>query len=82
MNCPQCNEKLTKTDDYEMSTMVGYFSNCPLGNTHDDNCLTRSYSCVNEHVLTLSKHRSCECGWKGKETCFCHEGKKLEEWPE
>lgn len=62
-------------------TLLGYHS--PEGHEHDDNCLSRTYICTNNHKISVSKRRTCPaCDWKGKEECFCHKGKKVDEWPE
>lgn len=84
MKC-NCGEDLhVETRDgriMESTTLVGYLS--PVGHNHDDNCLKRSYVCSNGHYQTLSKRRRCQvCDWVGKEECFCHSGKKVDEWPE
>lgn len=66
-----------------METCIGYLS--PPGHDHDDNCLTKVYSCPNGHWLKVSKRRRCPavgCDWVGKDECFCHPGKKFDEWPE
>jgi hypothetical protein len=79
MNCPKCNNKLIPSAIAE--TLVGYFS--PPGHNHNDNCLTRAYRCTCGYSIIISKRRTCPvCSWKGKETCFCHPGKKVDEWPE
>ena len=69
----------------EYSTLVGYIS--PKGHNHDDNCVKRVYVCSNNHEKVISKRNRCsdrglnrDCTWKGKETCGCHEGKKVDEW--
>ena len=64
----------------EFVTLVGTFS--PAGHDHDDNCRTRIYVCTEGHRTTLSRQNRCPaCDWRGKLTCFCHEGEKLTEWP-
>lgn len=78
--CPECGEKMGYFG--ESQTLVGYFS--PPGHNHDDNCQNRTYGCNNGHKITLSKRRKCsdsECDWTGKDECFCHPGKKVDEWP-
>jgi hypothetical protein len=82
MNCPKCGEPGILMSEIEQ-TLVGYFS--PPGHDHDDNCLIRHVKCKNNHWWRISLRRKCSnpnCNWKGKETCFCHQGKKLDEWPE
>lgn len=62
-----------------MSTLVGYYS--PEGHDHDDNCRTRLYHCGNGHETVIRVRNICRtpgCGWKGKLTCFCHPGEKVE----
>jgi hypothetical protein len=85
MNCPTCQEKLFPMTGFAgaiMSTLVGYYS--PSGHDHDDNCVKRGYTCAKGHDIIISKQNACDaegCTWKGKETCFCHPGQKVEEWP-
>ena len=86
IKCP-CGGDIIDFDGYTMRTLVGYSS--PPGHDHDDNCLTRAYKCSEGHVFALSKRRRCSaikpdgtrCTWVGKEECFCHPGKKIDEWP-
>lgn len=62
-------------------TMVGFSS--PPGHDHDDNCRKRTYICKAGHRATLSIRRTCpSCDWRGKETCFCHDGEKVDSWPD
>lgn len=82
MNCPKCNEPFKAATSTSV-TLVGFFS--PLGHNHDDNCRSRSFVCKNGHVTRMSRRNSCsdpKCDWKGKLTCFCHEGEKVDEWPQ
>ena len=84
MDCPECGEKLSHSNEEgTWETLVGFMS--PPGHDHNDNCLTRIYRCKNWHSITLSKRRRCsnpDCDWVGKDECFCHTGKKVDEWPE
>ena len=71
----------------ETVTYVGYIS--PKGHNHNDNCRVRKYQCKYKHEKIISKRNKCsdrglnrDCTWKGKETCGCHEGKKVDEWPD
>lgn len=85
MNCEICGEKLSVLhgDFFSgvMSTLIGYSS--PPGHNHDDNCLTQMYTCPNGHKVKVSKRRTCpKCDWKGKLTCFCHPGNKVDKWPD
>lgn len=80
---PDCGATLTQRLHGEMTTLIGSIS--PLGHNHDPNCLTRRYQCANGHVSVVSKRRRCGfpgCDWRGKATCFCHPGEKVDEWPE
>lgn len=86
MICVKCNKKLSDeamataaSGGYE--TLVSYHS--PPGHNHDDNCLVQAYICNHcGHVHRISKRRTCPvCDWKGKLTCFCHDGNKVDEWP-
>jgi hypothetical protein len=62
---------------------VGHYS--PPGHDHDDNCLTRSFHCVNGHLTRGSIQRSCSapgCEWKGKVMCCGYNGgPKWTRWP-
>ena len=83
MKCIECDEELIATDGCEFMTLLGYPS--PPGHNHDDNCRKRVYWCKNGHKQLISKRNKCpnpDCDWVGKDECFCHPGKKLEEWPE
>ena len=63
-------------------TLVGYRS--PPGHDHNDNCMSREYTCGCGNRKVVSLRRRCpnpDCDWVGKEECFCHEGKKVDEWP-
>ena len=78
--CPTCNAESTLTSDGMTTTLVGYSS--PLGHDHDDNCHIRVAKCGNGHTFRVSKRRTCpSCNWKGKEACFCHPQRKLDDWP-
>jgi hypothetical protein len=80
MNCPKCNKKMKAR--WTEQTLVGYFS--PPGHDHDDNCLSRTYRCTCGHSIHISLRRRCsnpDCDWVGKDECFCHKGKKVDEWP-
>jgi len=85
LRCPECNEPMTIAlglDGIPIWTLVAYSS--PLGHNHDDNCMTRIYCCESGHRLKVSKRRRClasDCSWVGKEDCWCHPGKKVDEWP-
>jgi len=82
MICEICGEEMY-WDTHEEQTCVGYYS--PPGHDHDDNCRKRKYVCKNGHIKIVSKRNRCpnpDCDWVGQETCFCHPGKKVDEWPE
>ena len=74
--CKDCHEPMSSIGC--RSTMVGYGSNCPLGLEHDDNCQKHTMVCKNGHIREVALRRTCVCGWRGKLTCSCHEGEKLE----
>lgn len=81
MNCPECGTPFVE-HSFTCATLVG-----PIitneGHEHDDNCLKRTYYCANGHSTVLSLRRTCpNCDWKGKKTCFCHQGGKIDTWPE
>ncbi len=64
-----------------METLVAYYS--PAGHDHDDNCRTEIYRCdgCGRNVSFHVRKKCPTCNWKGKEECFCHKGKKIEELP-
>lgn len=77
--CDKCGLLMKKYRD-ERETLVGFAS--PPGHDHNDNCLLRDYLCANGHERTIAKRRRCPaCSWVGKGRCFCHDGPKLDEWP-
>ena len=96
MLCPICNEPCRvmiwkdefpnihaeqANDPIQTSTLLSYSS--PEGHNHDDNCLTRSYICYNKHITKIGLRCKCnKCSWKGKETCGCHHGLKVDKFPE
>lgn len=78
--CPECSSPWVRAEQGYLETLVGYYS--PPGHDHDDNCRRRYYKCANGHGRSVSLRRTCPtCNWKGKLTCFCHEGEKVEKWP-
>jgi hypothetical protein len=73
MKCPKCDAEC-KSHGGTSITLVGY-------DGHDDNCMNRRYGCTCGQRWTESLRRTCpDCGWKGKETCFCHTGPKVDQW--
>lgn len=61
------------------TTLVGFNQQlCSAGNVHDDNCRNHRMRCANGHERRVNQRQTCACGWKGKLTCFCHEGEKIE----
>lgn len=80
LTCEVCGEPMNhRTFTYE--TLVGYIS--PPGHNHDDNCKSREYRCKNNHTKRISRRNKCPaCDWVGREDCFCHKDKKIDEWPE
>lgn len=84
MKCQICNEDMYPGEI--TVTLVGYSrQGLPEKCNHNDNCRNRVYKCINNHKIKFSKRRVCpnsECDWKGSEECFCHHGKKVDEWPE
>ncbi len=82
MKCRICGENAGDLG-YSSSTLVGYMS--PPGHDHDDNCVSKTYKCPNGHHNAVSLRNYCsdpECDWMGKDSCFCHDGPKVDEWPE
>jgi len=78
--CPECGARYVRHEGTS-TTLVGY-GHGPCGRKHDDNCLKRIYVCERGHETELSVIRKCECGWRGKMSCFCRAGDKIEEWPQ
>ena len=83
MQCPECGKELRSVG--QTRTLLGYMS--PPGHDHDDNCVKRGYICTEEcgYKIIISKRNRCphpDCDWVGKAECFCHEGPKVDEWPE
>jgi hypothetical protein len=77
--CNKCGTLMTPSGEIGQ-TLVGYDS--PPGHNHDDNCLTQMYTCPNGHRRKIAKRRRCPvCDWVGKESCFCHNSLKVDEWP-
>ena len=79
--CPKCGGKMISKGEWE--TLVGYYS--PPGHNHNDNCLKKVYVCERcKSEFIYSIQRKCnvpECDWVGSDSCFCHSGKKVKEWP-
>jgi hypothetical protein len=83
MKCIICDEDLIACEKGTFSSLLGYTS--PPGHDHDNTCLNKVYWCRNGHEQIISKRKKCpnpDCDWVGKEDCFCHHGKKVDEWPE
>ena len=83
MKCVECGEELVACEQGSCRTLLGYSS--PPGHDHGDNCLQKVYWCKNDHEQLVSKRNRCsnpDCDWIGKDECFCHPGKKVDEWPE
>jgi len=79
--CATCNAPLVSMGDDVSSTLVGYVRGA-CGGPHNDNCLTRSAWCRAGHQTVIALRRTCEgCDWRGKESCDCHQGRKLDAWP-
>ena len=76
MICEECGDVATWTGE-ESRTLVGY-GNSP-GHNHDDNCRVRPYRCPRGHIQRFSIIPKCECGWRGRESCFC--STRVEEYP-
>ena len=81
MDCDTCGLPIAQLGTGEYSTLVGYSS--PPGHNHDDNCLKRVYAGENGHRVILSLRRRCPaCDWVGQDACGCHEGPKVDAWPD
>jgi hypothetical protein len=76
--CPVCKDagsESTVQRSETSSTLVGYrsyYDEKGRYHDHNDNCLITSFRCSRGHVFTYRPQRTCWCGWKGKEDCFCH----------
>ena len=81
--CRDCGGSYVTCSDSFVTDGLGYSG--PPGHDHDDSCQTRQFVCVNGHRRLLSVQNACSadgCGWKGRETCWCHgEDLKLPRWP-
>ena len=80
--CPHCGGKMRCENDCVTTTLVAF--HCEDGHNHDDNCLTRAYRCEFGHTVTVGIRRRCnakDCEWKGKQRCDCHDGDKVNTWP-
>ncbi len=84
MICTACGSNLVVLSRWEMTTAVGYQDYVDAdGKTHkhDDNCRTREAQCqACGWIAVVSIRRTCWCGWKGKDSCFCHDGLKVDSW--
>lgn len=84
MKCPNCGTETRHTGT--STTLVGFSPRLIDGveHDHDDNCLKRGYACNScGHDWAESVRRTCSvpsCAWRGKETCFCHAGPKVDAW--
>ena len=76
--CPACADAgvTSKVTDHGTSeTLVAYmpfYDERGKRHHHDDNCRITHFACSNGHRFTYRPQRYCNCGWKGKEDCFCH----------
>ena len=78
--CNECGQPMTPRGNI-FHTLLGYYS--PPGHNHDDNCMHRAYECPQGHIRKIAKRRRCPaCDWVGTDRCFCHDGLKVDEWPE
>ena len=78
--CNECGGLMTPVGEVT-STLV---AKTRIGNNHfhDDNCLRQMYVCPRKHTRAICKRQRCEkCGWRGEESCWCHAGLKVDEWP-
>jgi hypothetical protein len=82
MNCVKCGGLSEAFGTRK--TLVWW--NSPPGHDHDDNCMSRHYMCREcGHQHKVSLRRTCPtpgCDWKGRAECFCHDGSKLDKWPD
>ena len=81
MKCSNCCEEVKH--EGTMKTLVGQvpvFDKGPL-HYHDADCHTRTYVCKCGNIWKESKKMKCDiCGWVQNDECFCHKGKKVDEW--
>ena len=84
MKCPNCGIHSTYISEGE--TLVGYSRHIDskgISHLHDDNCQKRYYQCSCGTKWIESIRRTCSnknCNWKGKESCPCHKGMKVDKW--
>lgn len=77
LKCLECGEPMGSLG--YSTTLVGYGNQiCSAGRRHDDNCRVHTMRCPNGHQRFVAQRQVCPCGWKGKATCFCHQGEKVE----
>lgn len=79
LNCEECGLPMS-SDNGTSSTLVGYIS--PPGHCHDDNRVTKIYTCPNGHWAQVVKRKSCPaCEWKGTDySSDIYIG--VDEWPD
>lgn len=82
--CPTCGAPAGLAKGWK-ETCVAYGS--PSGHRHNDNCRSRQIICSADcrHYGEMSIRRTCprpDCTWKGRATCFCHPGPKVDAWPD
>ena len=66
----------------EQSTLVGSLFAMP-GHDHNNNCLTRRYTCEAGHGTTIALVRRCPaCDWTGKRSCGVCNATFVDQWPE
>jgi hypothetical protein len=79
--CGECGEAMTADPSWIQETSVGFVSLQPW-HVHDDNCKTLVYVCAHKHKRIVSIRRRCDkCDWLGIDSCSCHHGTKVDEWP-
>ena len=87
IKCPECGKEPIGHRGV-MQTLVGYMpfkDEHGITHDHNENCLKMYLTCANHHEWVVSEIRTCdveECDWVGKDTCFCHSGKKIEKFPD
>lgn len=78
MICQVCKDEGTQSTVSEGSTsetLVAYprfYDGSGKLHDHDDNCQITYFQCSAGHSFSYRPQRTCWCGWKGKEDCFCH----------
>lgn len=84
MKCQRCGTETKHGGTFQTLVGFGTFTDALGEHEHNDNCLKRYYRCMNcKNDWIESIRRTCSlkaCDWKGKTSCFCHDGEKVDTW--